>query len=643
MSEKRKRLSREEAQERGEGDRAPLAGVDERGEAERGNGGERGAVARRPSRTRRTVPAESLRAGHTFTPEQRLMLLDLWQRSELAAAEFGELAGVSRHTLYSWKKRFDAEGPAGLVGQKPGRPKGSRLPEPTKRAIVMLKRAHPDWGRQRIHDELVRAEGLEASAGAIGKVLAAAGYEVEEAETKPHPPPSKRFERARPNQLWQSDLFTFLLRRQNRRVYLVAFLDDHSRFVVGHALSASSSGVFVRDCFEAAVLNHGLPEEVLTDRGPQYASWRGTSAFTKLLTRRGVKHRLSRPRHPETVGKTERMWKSLWGEWLREAIFQDLNDARTRLGFWFDHYNFSRPHQGIGGLVPADRFFDAAPERKRALAERVEKNALEMARGGKPRKPFYLAGRVGDQPISLHAEGETVVLVREDGRREEVDLKATGWRDVPLGAPDAEPPLATGIEGLAEALEERDRDRAHGEAATGKERSEDDGDEGEEGEGVDATNAHEQPGGDGEPGGDEAGGGGAADALGAVEPAGDERVAGDQPEPLLPVGGAGASGPGAGDGAVAAGSDADAGAGAGPAQGGEGAAGEGDPALSGAGADGAAHDRACEPQAGCGRIEEEAAPAPDPGEDRAEDASAEGRGRGRAGGGFWKRLRPRRM
>ena len=42
----------------------------------------------------------------------------------------------------------------------------------------------------------------------------------------------------RPNQLWQTDLFTFLLKRQNRRLYLVAFLDDHSRFIVGYGLHA---------------------------------------------------------------------------------------------------------------------------------------------------------------------------------------------------------------------------------------------------------------------------------------------------------------------------------------------------------------------------------------------------------------------
>ena len=43
----------------------------------------------------------------TVTAQERLLLLDLWQRSGLTAREFGALVGVSRHTLFLWKKRFD--------------------------------------------------------------------------------------------------------------------------------------------------------------------------------------------------------------------------------------------------------------------------------------------------------------------------------------------------------------------------------------------------------------------------------------------------------------------------------------------------------------------------------------------------------
>jgi transposase InsO family protein len=356
-----------------------------------------------------------------LTPQQRLLILDTWQRSGLPAGDFAPLVGVSKYTLYSWKQRFEAEGPAGLMDQPRGGPGGSKLPELTKRTILMLKQANPEFGCQKISDLLLRGPALPASPAAVARVLHEAGYEFEEVSTRPHPDRVRSFERARPNQLWQTDLFTFVLKRQNRRVYLVAFMDDHSRFLVGYGLHASQSTALVLEVLRAGLASYGVPEEILTDNGSQYVTWRGKSAFSKELEKRGIRQVVAAPRRPQTLGKIERFWGTLWRECIEAAIFMDLGDAQRRIGLFIDHYNFQRPHQGIDGLVPADRFFGAAPEVLRTLQERVAANALQLARHGVPREPFYLTGKVAGQPFSVHAEGERVILTGADGRRE-VDL-----------------------------------------------------------------------------------------------------------------------------------------------------------------------------------------------------------------------------
>jgi transposase InsO family protein len=352
------------------------------------------------------------------------LLLDTWRRSGLPAADFAALVGVSKHTLYAWKKRFETEGPAGLMDQPRGAGRGSRLPDLTRRTILMLKQANPDWGCQRISDLLVRGPALPASPAAVARVLHEAGYELEDVPTHPHPDKPRSFERARPNQLWQTDLFTFVLKRQNRRVYLVAFLDDHSRFVVGYGLHASQSTALVLEVLRCALAAYGTPEEVLTDNGSQYVTWRGTSAFKKELDRRGIRQVVAAPRHPQTLGKIERFWGTLWRECLEAAVFVDLGDAQRRIGWFIDHYNFQRPHRGADGLVPADRYFGAAAEVRQTLAARVAANALELARRGVPRAPFYLTGQAGGRPFSIHAEGERMILQRGDGERREIDLVA---------------------------------------------------------------------------------------------------------------------------------------------------------------------------------------------------------------------------
>ena len=283
---------------------------------------------------------------------------------------------------------------------------------------------------------------------------------VEEVATGPHEPAVRRFERSRPNELWQTDLFTFVLKRENRRVHLVAFMDDHSRFIVGYGLHASASGALVREVLEAAIANFGAPLEVLTDNGTQYKTWRGVSEFTQLLTRRGIRHVVASPRRPQTLGKAERFWGTLWRELIEKAIFQGMDDARRRIGLFIDHYNFQRPHQGIDGAVPADRYFEAAAQVKATLLARVVSNAAELARNGVPRKPFYLSGRVGDRDISLHAEGEKVVLL-EGGQREEVDLAAPGRR----AQADTEPTLPEPVAVTAVVADAMDLDDAGAEPA----------------------------------------------------------------------------------------------------------------------------------------------------------------------------------
>jgi len=367
-----------------------------------------------------------------MTPQQRLLILDTWQRSGLPAGDFAALVGLSKHTLYSWKKRFDQLGPGGLMDQTRGGPKGSRVHELTKRTILMLKQANPEWGCQRISDMLLRGPALPASAGAVARVLHEAGYQTEEVATNPHPDKQRQFERAMPNQLWQTDLFTFVLKRQNRRVYMVAFMDDHSRFMTGYGIHASQSAALVLEVVRAAIVAHGTPQEMLTDNGSQYVTWRGTSAFHREMDKRGIKQIVAKPQRPQTLGKIERFWGTLWRECIETSVFLDLEDARRRIGHFIDYYNFQRPHQGIDGLVPADRFFGAAAEVLATLRSRVAANALELARSGVPKAPFYVTGRIGERAFSVHAEGERMILKREGQARTEVDLGGPEAAELPL-------------------------------------------------------------------------------------------------------------------------------------------------------------------------------------------------------------------
>ncbi|MCH7229217.1 DDE-type integrase/transposase/recombinase, partial [Haloferula sp. A504] len=165
--------------------------------------------------------------------------------------------------------------------------------------IVDLKQANPGWGVRRIAQVLRRWFLMEASPETVRRTLNEEAL-IEKTRRKPRRNPSKprRFERATPNQMWQSDIFTFRL--GGRYAYLVAYLDDYSRFITGAELFSSQTAEAVIELYRRAVGEYGVPREMLTDNGRQYATWRGTSRFQKEMQKDRVSHIRSQPQHPMT-------------------------------------------------------------------------------------------------------------------------------------------------------------------------------------------------------------------------------------------------------------------------------------------------------------------------------------------------------
>jgi transposase InsO family protein len=346
---------------------------------------------------------------------------------------FAATVGVAPQTLSGWKKRYEADGPRGLEPRVLGRPKGtrtrSRLPEAVKAAVEETKRRFPIFGLKRIGDFLRRFRGIAVSPGSVKRVLEEAEppIPVEAPRRKPRRHKLvRRFERSRPGELWQTDITSFLLRRHHRRVYLTVFLDDYSRYVVAWALEPQARGDLVTNCLLDGIQRYGKPREVLSDQGPQYFTWRGKSRFQKLLHKEGIRHVVARTHHPQTLGKCERLWKTVGEELWDRAHPEELEEARERLKHYFAFYNHFRPHQGIEGGIPAERFFGAAEAVKRATQERIDRNALQRALGESPRRTAFLVGQVGDRAVSVHGEAGRLVVQTDEGVYEALDLKDLG-------------------------------------------------------------------------------------------------------------------------------------------------------------------------------------------------------------------------
>ena len=483
-----------------------------------------------------------------FTPEERRAAVEEFEKSGRSRNGFARLWGCSPSSLVKWAKRYHAEGPKSLEdkphpkGRRPHHPR--RLPDMVRQAIIEIRQQHPDFGVNSVAQHLARFHGIEVSSSSVRNILLEAGIAMQPAPAKRRRPKSKlprRFERAKPGEMWQSDITSFVLRRHGRRVYLTVFLDDHSRYVVAWALATHQRTPLVTEPLLEGISRYGKPREVLTDQGRQYFAWRGKSGFSKLLAKEGIQHVVSRTHHPQTLGKCERLWKTVGNEFWDRAKPQDLDDARERLGHYFTHYNFHRPHQGIDGRVPADRFFEAESALRQSLQAQASAHALSDALHERARKPLYLFGRVGDEQFAMHGERGRVVYDAPDGTRHELELDELGSRSsstpstsVPNETsndrnPQTEPALARTD---AETETHADVAQANGvsqSAASGVERARALGECAEGAEGRGACDVHDDPVVlDGED-----------DEAGCGEAAGGDALAGVAAEPVGAVGDAG--------------------------------------------------------------------------------------------------------
>ena len=328
--------------------------------------------------------------------------------------------GMAQSGLNRWVSRYQQFGEAGLQSAQVGR-RTAKLPAPITDQIIELKRQNPTFGIKRISQILRRCFFLPASPETVRQKLHAA-------ELMSEPTPAKRrnmvrprfFERATPNQMWQTDIFTFRL--GGRYAYLIAFMDDYSRFIVGADLFRSPTAEAVIEVYRVAVGEFQPPKEMLTDNGRQYTSWRGTSRFEAELKKDRVAHFKSRPQHPMTLGKVERFWSTIWQDFLARAQFDSFEAARERIKLWIKHYNHQRPNQGIEGMCPADRFFEIQSELRKTIETGIQENLLELALRGKPQAPFYMVGRMDGQSVVLRAEKGKLKLSVSDQQNNEQEL-----------------------------------------------------------------------------------------------------------------------------------------------------------------------------------------------------------------------------
>lgn len=166
--------------------------------------------------------------------------------------------------------------------------------------------------------------------------------------------------------VWQADVTHWRLAGAGH-MEILNVLDDHSRLFLASRAYPTVKAADVVDVFRMAIALHGAPSSLLCDNGAVFtAAPRGGKVLLQTeLERLGIAAKNSRPYHPQTCGKVERLHQTL-KRWLaRQAPVRTLAGLQEQLDGFTGYYNARRPHRALGG-----RSAGARPCRPTALGSR---------------------------------------------------------------------------------------------------------------------------------------------------------------------------------------------------------------------------------------------------------------------------------
>ena len=251
-----------------------------------------------------------------------------------------KLKKIPKQTIYRWLKLYNRYGISGLENKRPGAKEAQINANFEKIVIARWNKRNNGVHKMSIS---LKSFGFGVSERQIQKIYRRHKLKMNR-RTRPSQIKFVKYEWPKPNMLWHTDWTTCPFTGK----YLIAFIDDHSRFIIHAEYFENATTENTIKALQNAIKKYGKPEAILTDNGTQFTPARTEKGpFTHCCEKQGIKHILGRIHHPQTNGKIERWFGTYKMEFKKEE---------DTLKTFIKYYNEERLHQGIGYKVPSDRY-----------------------------------------------------------------------------------------------------------------------------------------------------------------------------------------------------------------------------------------------------------------------------------------------
>jgi transposase InsO family protein len=220
-----------------------------------------------------------------------------------------------------------------------------------------LAREGHDAGAHTIAHHLAKEIGEKRtpSISTIWRILRREGLIVAQPQKRPRSS-LIRFEASLPNEMWQTDITHWRL-TDGTDVEILNMIDDHSRLFLASQAFSTVKAPDVVDVLHKTAELHGLPASVLSDNGAVFTGFyrKGKVRLETELERLGIEFKNSRPYHPQTCGKIERLHQTLKRYLARQPVVRTLQELQAQLDA-FAHYNTRRPHRALHSATPLQAY-----------------------------------------------------------------------------------------------------------------------------------------------------------------------------------------------------------------------------------------------------------------------------------------------
>lgn len=299
------------------------------------------------------------------------------------AAPDGTLKHFSPSTIERWYRTYKRGGFDALVPEgrsDAGKPR--KLDQDLQEQIKYLKINYPRMSASSIYRQLQdngTIKSSQVSESTINRYINLLALELKNTTNQD----MRRYERPHINEVWcgDSSVGPYLKTDDGKKhkVYIIALIDDASRFIVGIDVFFNDNFVNLMSVMKSAVAKYGRPKMFNFDNGSSYKN----KQMELLAARIGSVIHYDQPYTPTQKAKIERWFRTMKDQWMSCLDIRDfhtLDQLRGSLMAYVQAYNQS-PHSSLKGQSPQDRFF-SEPNHIHRLSEKEIDNSflLEIER-----------------------------------------------------------------------------------------------------------------------------------------------------------------------------------------------------------------------------------------------------------------------